>query len=43
MGQEILLGEDAIGLVNTVEDDSDREYTCSEKPVGQTAQLANAK
>lgn len=43
MGQEILLGEDAIGLVNTGEDDRDREYTCSEKLIGQTAQLAKAK
>lgn len=43
MGQEIVLGEDAIGLVNTAESDGDREYTRSEKPLGQTAQLAKAK
>lgn len=26
MGQEKLLGEDALGLVNTVEDDREKEY-----------------
>lgn len=43
MGQELLLGEGTIEPVNTVEDDRDSEYTCSEKPTGQTAQLEKAK
>lgn len=43
MGQELLLGEDAIGLVNTAQDDRDKEYSCGERPTGQTAQLEKAK
>lgn len=35
MAQEIPLGEAVTGVVNTVEDNRDREYACSEKPTDQ--------
>lgn len=38
MAQEILLGEAVIGVVNTVEDNRDREYTCNNKLTDQTVQ-----
>lgn len=36
--QEILLGEAVTGVVNTVEDNRDREYICNDKPPDQTVQ-----
>lgn len=38
MAQEILLGEAVTGVVNPVEDNRDREYTCNDKPTDQTVQ-----